>query len=72
MKQIIVDVLLKIVTSEFTKDLIKKGLKKLVESTDSGIDDALLNIMLDESVKSTLNELTEDKVKEIKEKYNIQ
>ncbi len=42
-----------------------------MESTDNGIDNNLLYIMLSEATKSTLNELTESKVNEIKEKYNI-
>ena len=71
MSQIVINLILSIVSSATIRELIEKGLRKLVESTDNGFDNKLLDIMLSEATKSTLNELTESKVNEIKEKYNI-
>lgn len=71
MSQIVINLILSIVSSATIRELIEKGLRKLVESTDNGIDNELLNIMLSEATKSTWNELTEIKVNEIKQKYDI-
>lgn len=46
---------------ETVKEFIVDGLKRLVASTDNGIDDKLLEFMLDEAVQSKLNKLTEGK-----------
>jgi hypothetical protein len=50
------------------KKLVELGLKKLVKSTDNGIDNVLLDVMLDEAVKSKLNDLTEKHVEDLKAK----
>ena len=71
MSQIVLNLIFSIVSSATTRELIENGLRKLVESTDNGIDNNLLDIMLSEATKSTWNELTESKVNEIKEKYKI-
>lgn len=71
MSQIVINLIFSIVSSATIRELIEQGLRKLVESTDNGIDNNLLDIMLSEATKSTWNELTESKVNEIKEKYNI-
>lgn len=71
MSQIVINLIFSIVSSATIRELIEKGLRKLVESTDNGIDNNLLDIILSEATKSTWNELTESKVNEIKEKYNI-
>lgn len=56
---------------ETVKSFIVDGLKRLVASTDNGIDDKLLEFMLDEAVQSKLNKLTEDEVKALKAKLGI-
>lgn len=63
MKNIIVNILLKIVTSEFTKELIKRGLRKLVESTDNGIDDKLVEAIFNEVKASKKNDFDEIEAK---------
>ena len=60
-----------LLSSEQVKELIVKGLKRLVASTDSGIDDKLLEFMLDEAVQSKLNNLTKDEVDALKAKIGI-
>ena len=60
-----------LLSSEQVKELIIKGLKRLVASTDSGIDDKLLEFMLDEAVQSKLNSLTKDEVDALKAKIGI-
>ena len=60
-----------LLSSEQVKELIVKGLRRLVASTDSGIDDKLLEFMLDEAVQSKLNSLTKDEVDALKAKIGI-
>lgn len=60
-----------LLSSEQVKELIVKGLKRLVASTDSGIDDKLLEFILDEAVQSKLNSLTKDEVDALKAKIGI-
>ena len=60
-----------LLSSEQVKELIVKGLKRLVASTDSGIDDKLLEFILDEAVQSKLNNLTKDEVDALKAKIGI-
>ena len=60
-----------LLSSEQVKELIVKGLKRLVASTDNGIDDKLLEFMLDEAVQSKLNNLTKDEVDALKAKIGI-
>ena len=60
-----------LLSSEQVKELIVKGLRRLVASTDSGIDDKLLEFMLDEAVQSKLNNLTKDEVDALKAKIGI-
>lgn len=60
-----------LLSSEQVKELIVKGLKRLVASTDSGIDDKLLEFVLDEAVQSKLNSLTKDEVDALKAKIGI-
>lgn len=60
-----------LLSSEQVKELIVKGLKRLVASTDSGIDDKLLEFVLDEAVQSKLNSLTKDEVGALKVKIGI-
>ena len=60
-----------LLSSEQVKELIVKGLKRLVASTDSGIDDKLLEFLLDEAVQSKLNSLTKDEVDALKAKIGI-
>jgi hypothetical protein len=56
---------------ESVRKFIMDGIKKLVASTDNGIDDKLLEFMLDEAVQSKLNKLTEEEVKALKVKLGI-
>ena len=67
----IVNLIWSLLSSEQVKELIVKGLKRLVASTDSGIDDKLLEFMLDEAVQSKLNSLTKDEVDALKAKIGI-
>ena len=56
---------------ETVKEFIVDGLKRLVASTDNGIDDKLLEFMLDEAVRSKLNKLTKEEVDALKAKLGI-
>lgn len=67
----IANLVLSLLSSEQVKEFIIKGLKRLVASTDSGIDDKLLEFMLDEAVQSKLNSLTKDEVDALKAKIGI-
>ena len=71
MWKIIANFVWQFLSMESVKSFIMDGLKRLVASTDSGIDDKLLEFMLDEAVKSKLNKLTEDEVKALKVKLGI-
>lgn len=67
----IANLIWRLLSSEQVKEFIIKGLKRLVASTDSGIDDKLLEFMLDEAVQSKLNSLTKDEVDALKAKIGI-
>lgn len=67
----IVMLLWQLLNTDAIKDLIKVGLKKLVASTDNGIDNELLEFFLDEAVQSKLNELTKEEADAIKVKFGI-
>ncbi len=56
---------------ESVKSFIMDGLRKLVKSTDNGIDNKLLEFFLDEAVQSKLNELTAEEAEAIKAKLGI-
>ena len=43
--------------SEIGKEAIKLGAKKLVDSTDNGIDNEILDVFLDSAVKSNRNSM---------------
>ena len=43
--------------NKYASEAIEYGAKALVKSTDNGIDDEILNIFLDEAVKSKRNKL---------------
>lgn len=72
MLKIIVNLLWKLLNTEAIKELIVVGLQKLVKSTDNGIDNKLLEFILDEAVQSKLNDLTKEEADNIKEKLGIQ
>lgn len=57
--------------TEQVKGFIIDGLKRLVASTDNGIDDKFLAFILDEAVQSKLNELTKEDVAALKAKLGI-
>ena len=67
----IIEMLWKLASTEAVKELIVKGLQRLVASTDNGIDDKLLEFMLDEAVQSKLNSLTKEDADGIKVKLGI-
>jgi len=56
---------------ETVKEVIVDGLKRLVASTDKGIDDKLLEFFLDEAVRSKLNKLTKEEAEAIKARLGI-
>lgn len=56
---------------ESVRKFIMDGIKKLVASTDNGIDDRLLEFLLDEAVASKLNKLTKPEVDALKERLGI-
>jgi hypothetical protein len=56
---------------EAVRGFIMDGIKKLVASTDNGIDDRLLEFLLDEAVASKLNKLTKPEVDALKERLGI-
>ena len=66
----ILTLLVKIIGSEIGKTLIKKGAETLVNSTDNGIDNEVLNIFLDKAVESKRNKLTKDLKDEIIKKIS--
>jgi hypothetical protein len=56
---------------EAVRGFIMDGIKKLVASTDNGIDDRLLEFLLDEAVASKLNKLTKPEVDALKVRLGI-
>lgn len=48
------------VIEKYTVEAVEYGAKALVKKTDTGIDDKVLNIFLDEAVKSKRNNLTKE------------
>jgi hypothetical protein len=71
MWKVIANVVWQFLSMEAVRGFIMDGLKRLVASTDNGIDDKLLEFMLDEAVQSKLNQLTEEEVKALKVKLGI-
>jgi hypothetical protein len=71
MWKVIANFVWQFLSMESVRKFIMDGLKRLVASTDNGIDDKLLEFMLDEAVQSKLNQLTEEEVKALKAKLGI-
>ena len=71
MWKIIANFVWQFLNMETVKEFIVDGLKRLTASTNNGIDDKLLEFMLDEAVKSKLNKLTKDEVDALKAKLGI-
>jgi hypothetical protein len=71
MWKVIANFVWQFLSMESVRKFIMDGLKRLVASTDNGIDDKLLEFMLDEAVQSKLNQLTEEEVKALKVKLGI-
>ena len=67
----IVNLFWSFLSTEAVRGFVVDGLKRLVASTDNGIDDKLLEFMLDEAVQSKLNKLTADEVAKLKAKLGI-
>ena len=65
MLEIILKFLLKFAASETAKELVLQGTKKLVESTDNGIDDALAKNILGDIAKSKRNSIRQNTVAEL-------
>jgi len=53
----LVKIVIDLLGSKIAREAVAYGAKKLVESTDNGIDDKLIDIFLDEAVKSKRNSL---------------
>ena len=53
--------------TETFKEIVKYGTKKLVESTDNGIDDELAEVLIGDIKKSSKNRIQEVAITEAKE-----
>lgn len=71
MWKVIANFVWQFLSMEAVKGFIIDGLKRLVASTDNGIDDRLLEFLLDEAVQSKLNELTKEEAEALKERLGI-
>ena len=56
----LVRIVIDLLGSKIAREAVAYGAKKLVESTDNGITKDVIEIFLDEAVKSKRNKLTED------------
>lgn len=65
MGTIILNILLKLLTSEATKTLIAIGVNKLVEHKKDGITSDVAQVMIDGIAKSKANPTTDDMFKDI-------
>jgi diphthamide synthase (EF-2-diphthine--ammonia ligase) len=71
MWKVIANFVWQFLSMESVRKFIMDGLKRLVASTDNGIDDKLLEFMLDEAVASKLNKLTKPEVDALKVRLGI-
>jgi hypothetical protein len=71
MWKVIANFVWQFLSMEAVRGFIMDGIKKLVASTDNGIDDRLLEFLLDEAVASKLNKLTKPEVDALKERLGI-
>ena len=67
MGTIILNILLKLLTSEATKTLIAIGINKLLETKGDGITSDIAKVMIDGVAKSKRNPTTEDMFKDVVE-----
>ena len=65
MVTIILNILLKLLTSEATKTLIAIGVNKLVEHKKDGITSDVAQVMIDGIAKSKANPTTDDMFKDV-------
>jgi len=65
MGTIILNILLKLLTSEATKTLIAIGVNKLVEHKKDGITSDVAQVMIDGIAKSKANPTTDDMFKDV-------
>lgn len=65
MGTIILNILLKLLTSEATKTLIAIGVNKLVEHKKDGITSDIAQVMIDGIAKSKANPTTDDMFKDV-------
>ena len=65
MGTIILNILLKLLTSEATKTLIAIGVNKLVEHKKDGITSDVAQVMIDGIAKSKSNPTTDDMFKDV-------
>lgn len=66
LRQIAVKVLFSFMTSNTIKESVKYGAKKLVEKTNTGIDDALAESLLGDIKSSNRNKIKEIAIEEAK------
>jgi hypothetical protein len=71
MWKVIANFVWQFLSMEAVRGFIMDGIKKLVASTDNGIDDRLLEFLLDEAVASKLNKLTKPEVDALKVRLGI-
>jgi diphthamide synthase (EF-2-diphthine--ammonia ligase) len=71
MWKVIANFVWQFLSMEAVREFIMDGLKRLVASTDNGIDDRLLEFLLDEAVASKLNKLTKPEVDALKVRLGI-
>lgn len=62
---ILLSLLFSFIKTETFKEVIKYGTRKLVESTDNGIDDELAEALLGDIAKSTKNKIKDSAIKDI-------
>ena len=65
MGTIILNILLKLLTSEATKTLIAIGVNKLIEHKKDGITSDVAQVMIDGIAKSKANPTTDDMFKDV-------
>jgi hypothetical protein len=71
MWKVIANFVWQFLSMEAVRGFIMDGIKKLVASSDNGVDDKLLEFFLDEAVQSKLNKLTKEEAEAIKAKLGI-
>ena len=68
-REVLVGGLLKLLTSQFTKVLIAKGVDKLLDSKDDGITKDIASVVLDGVAMSRSNDIPADAFDLVKQEY---